>query len=70
MAFFKMTRRGNTTEEKHPKDVAAQRIRVDQPDQLREWANRLGVSAAELQRIISEVGNDPDKVRAYLNTRA
>jgi hypothetical protein len=37
---------------------------------LREWSNRLGVSPAELRRIISEVGNDPDKVRAYLNTRA
>ena len=46
------------------------RIRADQPEQLREWSNRLGVSPAELRRIISEVGNDPDKVRAYLNTRA
>lgn len=47
-----------------------QRIRADQSDQLREWSNRLGVSPAELRRIVSEVGNDPDKVRAYLNTRA
>lgn len=31
---------------------------------------RLGISQSELLRIISEVGNDPDKVRAYLNTRA
>lgn len=47
-----------------------QRIPVDQPAQLREWANRLGVSASELQRIIAEVGDDADRVRAYLNTRA
>jgi hypothetical protein len=47
-----------------------ERIRADQPDQLREWSNRLGVSVAELKRIMTEVGNDPDKVRAYLNTRA
>lgn len=47
-----------------------QRIRADQPEQLREWSNRLGVSPAELRRIVSEVGNDPDQVRAYLNTRA
>jgi hypothetical protein len=53
-----------------PAAFDAQRIRADQPEQLREWSNRLGVSPAELRRIISEVGNDPDKVRAYLNTRA
>jgi hypothetical protein len=48
----------------------SEHIRADQPEQLREWSNRLGVSVAELKRIISEVGDDPDKVRAYLNTRA
>lgn len=48
----------------------SERIRADQPEQLREWSHRLGVSVAELKRIISEVGGDPDKVRAYLNTRA
>ena len=47
----------------------AERIRTDQPAQLREWSNRLGVSPAELSRIIAEVGNNPDKVRAYLNNR-
>ena len=47
-----------------------ERIRTDQPDQLREWSNRLGISTAELERIISEVGDDPDKVRTYLNNRA
>ena len=47
-----------------------ERIRTDQPDQLREWSNRLGVSSAELERIVAEVGDDADKVRAYLNTRA
>ena len=48
----------------------AERIRRDQPENLREWSNRLGVSVHELQRIMTEVGDDPDKVRAYLNTRA
>jgi hypothetical protein len=47
-----------------------QRIRADDPEQLRQWSNRLGVSPAELKRIISEVGDDADKVWAYLNTRA
>ncbi|WP_158307848.1 DUF3606 domain-containing protein [Ramlibacter tataouinensis] len=46
------------------------RIQADDPEQLRIWSNSLGVSPAELKRIIVEVGNDPDKVRAYLNTRA
>lgn len=45
-------------------------IRADQPENLRAWSNRLGVSVSELQRIIAEVGDDPDKVRAFLNTRA
>lgn len=48
----------------------SERIRVDRPGQLREWSNRLGVSPAELRRIMSEVGDDPDKIRAYLNNRA
>ena len=48
----------------------SEHIRADRPDDLREWSNRLGVSVAELKRIITEVGDDPDKVRAYLNTRA
>jgi hypothetical protein len=47
-----------------------ERIRADDPEQLRQWSNSLGVSQAELKRIITEVGDDPDKVRAYLNTRA
>jgi hypothetical protein len=52
----------------HRPDI--ERIRADNPEQLRQWANSLGVSPAELKRIITEVGDDPDKVRAYLNTRA
>lgn len=44
-------------------------IRPDEPGNLREWAARFGVSVAELTRIIAEAGRDPDKVRAYLNTR-
>jgi hypothetical protein len=47
-----------------------ERIRADDAEQLRQWSNSLGVSQAELKRIVTEVGDDPDKVRAYLNTRA
>jgi len=47
-----------------------QRIRLDQPEQLREWAARFGISVHELARIVAEVGDDPDKVWACLNTRA
>ena len=57
------------TEVPRPNEFDAERIRADQPAQLREWSNRLGVSPAELQRIVVEVGNNPDKVRAYLNNR-
>lgn len=45
-------------------------IRPDDLENLREWSACFGVSVAELARIITEVGRDPDKVRAYLNTRA
>jgi len=58
------------TEAPHPGKPVPERIHADQPGNLREWSNRLGVSVAELGRIITEVGEDPDKVRAYLNTRA
>jgi len=47
-----------------------ERIHADDPEQLRKWSNSLGVSQAELKRIITEVGDDSDKVRTYLNTRA
>lgn len=57
-------------EEPRLPDRDLERIRPDQPGNMREWSNQLGVSVHELERIITEVGNDPDKVRAYLNTRA
>lgn len=53
-----------------PGDADPEHIRPDEPENLREWSARLGVGVAELTRIITEVGRDPDKVRAYLNTRA
>ena len=58
------------TEVPRPDRPDTERINVGRPEQLRDWSNRLGVSVAELVRIIAEVGDDPDKVRAYLNTRA
>lgn len=53
-----------------PESADSAQIRPDDPEQLRRWSSNLGVSQAELKRIIAEVGGDPDKVRAYLNTRA
>lgn len=53
-----------------PDKADPEHIRPDDPENLREWAARFGVSVAELTRIIAEAGRDPDKVRAYLNTRA
>jgi len=53
-----------------PEKADMERIRPDDPEQLQRWSSNLGVSQAELKRIITEVGGDPDKVRAYLNTRA
>ncbi|HEY0886971.1 MAG TPA: DUF3606 domain-containing protein [Ramlibacter sp.] len=53
-----------------PGKAEPERIRPDDPESLREWAARFGISVAELTRILTEAGRDPDKVRAYLNTRA
>jgi hypothetical protein len=58
------------TEKPRSGKADSEHIRADQPENLREWSNRLGVSVAELKRIITEVGDDPDKIRSYLNTRA
>lgn len=53
-----------------PGQAGPEHIRPDDPENLRDWAARLGIGVAELTRIIAEAGRDPDKVRAYLNTRA
>lgn len=53
-----------------PGKTGPEHIRPDDPENLLEWAARLGIGVAELTRIIAEAGRDPDKVRAYLNTRA
>ncbi|MES2631452.1 MAG: DUF3606 domain-containing protein [Pseudomonadota bacterium] len=58
------------TQPSDPKKPEAVRIRIDHPAELRAWANQFGVSVAELHRIMAETGNHPDKVWAYLNTRA
>jgi hypothetical protein len=58
------------TDKPRPPQPDPERIDTDRPEQLREWANRFGISSSELVRIVSEVGSDPDKVRHYLNNRA
>ena len=67
--YLTIARKPFMTEAPRPSEFDEERIRADQPAQLREWSNRFGVSPAELRRIVVEVGNNPDKVRAYLNNR-
>jgi uncharacterized protein DUF3606 len=45
------------------------RINLDQDYEVRYWTEALGVSEAELRRVVKEVGNSADKVRAQLKQR-
>ena len=45
------------------------RINVNQSDELQHWANRLGVSAAEVEAAVKVVGSMVDDVRRHINKR-
>ena len=45
------------------------RINVNQEDELRHWANRLGASTAEVEAAVKIVGPLVDDVRRHLNKR-
>lgn len=42
------------------------RINVNQPYELRDWANRFGVSKQELQDAVKSVGDRAEEVAEYL----
>lgn len=45
-----------------------QRINVNQAFEVRDWANKFGVTAEELKRAVAEVGDRADKVEEHLKT--
>jgi len=45
-----------------------QRINVNQAFELRDWANKFGVTAEELKRAVAEVGDRADQVEQHLKT--
>ena len=44
-------------------------IDVTDQHQLKDWANRLGVTPEDLQKLVAEVGPDSDRVRDVLKRR-
>jgi hypothetical protein len=42
------------------------RINLSQDHEVRDWSKKFGVSADELRRAVSVVGNDASKVEAHL----
>ena len=46
------------------------RIKVKQPYELREWADRFGVSPQQVREAVRTVGDQADRVEALLASRA
>ena len=44
----------------------AQPIDVNNPSNVREWANAFGVTSTTLKDAVKAVGSSPEKVRRYL----
>jgi hypothetical protein len=42
------------------------RINTSQDHELRDWANKFGVSPEALKKAVAAVGDDADKVQAHL----
>lgn len=45
-------------------------INVNEPYELRDWSNSLGVTEDQLREAVAAVGTSADKVREYLSTNA
>ena len=43
-----------------------QRINLNQPHEVRDWAKKFNVSEAELQAAVAKVGNQADDVSKHL----
>jgi len=46
------------------------RIDMNDPDEVRNWTQSLGVTREELQRAVSAAGPQADKVREFLRGRS
>jgi hypothetical protein len=44
------------------------RIDINDPDEVRNWTESLGVSREELQRAVQAAGDRADQVREYLRS--
>lgn len=44
------------------------RIDINDPDEIRNWTQSLGVSKEELQKAVEAVGSQASKVREYLGS--
>ena len=46
------------------------RININDPDEVRNWTESLGVSKEELQRAVQAAGDRAEKVREFLRGRS
>ena len=46
------------------------RIDINDPDEVRNWTQSLGISKEELQRAVAAAGDRAEQVRAWLGNRA
>ena len=46
------------------------RIDINDPDEVRNWTQSLGVSREELQKAVQAAGDRAEKVREYLHGRS
>ena len=44
-------------------------ISLEQPHELRDWAQSLGCTEQQLREAVKEVGNSADAVRRYLSKK-
>ena len=44
-------------------------IDVNDQQQLKDWANRLGMTPEDLQKLVAEVGPDSDRIHDVLKRR-
>ena len=58
----------DSTSQRHGQDRS--RINVNQPHELRDWADKFGVSPQQIQDAVRSVGNQASDVEAFLASQA
>jgi hypothetical protein len=57
----------DSTSQRHGQDRT--RINVNQPHELRDWADKFGVTPAQIEEAVRSVGNQAADVQEHLTAR-